>query len=166
MTYNKHNDHGPRWTMEGFCSCSVIAVIVEFGNQQFGRRLSRGWSIFGKKTCQTQVNPTTTLLSRLQVLHHPQNQGQMLQMCKLQQVQVQCFYPRGRPCAAPPVCSSVGSGCSASRPTPGSSERAPSHDSAMPDENTGWDLLTDPESRKGQGLKLLEAFYDLYMHVI
>lgn len=75
--YNKHNDHGPRWTVEGFCSCSVIAdmVVLEFRESTVWQEAEQGVVKFWeKKTCQTQVNPTATnLLFLLRVV--PQNQG-------------------------------------------------------------------------------------------
>lgn len=56
------------------------------------------------------------------------------------------LHVRSQPCAAPPVCSLVGFGCSASLPTPGSSERAP-HESATPDVNTETSWLIQHRER-------------------
>ena len=44
LPYNKHNDHGPRWTVEGFCSCSVIAdiVILEFRESTVWQEAEQG----------------------------------------------------------------------------------------------------------------------------
>lgn len=141
-------DHDGPWRAFAHAPSSPISSFWNLGNQPFGRRLSRGWSNFEKKNLSDagKSNSNESAISTASRTSKSglnfQNLGRLVTARKFPEhipsspYASPIFYPRSRPCAAPPDCSLAGSGCSASLPTPGSSERAPSHESAMPDVNT------------------------------